>query len=244
MHRVDVDPRRIVVELVAAVELAPHPARSVRSRKPPCSSYDAVITARTSRAPRSVSPAAVASASGRPQERLHPVEPVGRERQRARAAGLADRAARPRRVADERPLRAALGTAADVRQVAGQPEQLELEREPERVELRREAATGASSSRSRNRVSAANARSFASCSVKSRSIASAPISPTASRYGLVAHGAVRTDQLDSGDGVQLAAPLRGASARRGRAARAGRRPARSSSGSPSRSRRRARGRTV
>ena len=45
------------------------------------------------------------------------------------------------------------------------------------------ARDGISSSRSRNRVSAVNARSFASCSVKSFSIASAPISPTASRYG-------------------------------------------------------------
>ena len=42
---------------------------------------------------------------------------------------------------------------------------------------------GITSSRSRKRVSAVKARSFASCSVKSFSIASAPISPTASRYG-------------------------------------------------------------
>ena len=40
VDRVDVDPRGIVVELVPAVELSDHPARSVRSRKPPCSSYE------------------------------------------------------------------------------------------------------------------------------------------------------------------------------------------------------------
>src|SRR4029078_7638073 len=60
---VDVDAGRIVVQLVAAWQ-RPLPAASARSRKPPCSSYDAVITASTSRAPRSVSPTAGASERG------------------------------------------------------------------------------------------------------------------------------------------------------------------------------------
>ena len=73
------------------------------------------------------------------EERLDPRDPVGSECERfgRRRATRADSASGARRVADERlPLRAALGAGGDVRQVAGQPEQLELEREPERVEGR------------------------------------------------------------------------------------------------------------
>ena len=55
-------------------------------------------------------------------------------------------------------------------------------------------------------MSAANARSFASCSVKRRSIASAPIRPTASRYGFSRTALCGRIELDAGDGVQLAAP--------------------------------------
>src|SRR2546423_15720491 len=56
--------RARVIELVATLQLPHHPARSVRSRRPPCSSYEDVIRASTSRAPRSVTPAERASASG------------------------------------------------------------------------------------------------------------------------------------------------------------------------------------
>src|SRR3954452_6289652 len=69
------------------------------------------------------------------QQRLDAADPRGRERQGPDAARTADRAAGLRRVADERRVvRAALRAAGQVGQVAGHPEQLELERERERVE--------------------------------------------------------------------------------------------------------------
>src|SRR3990170_6915443 len=55
VHRLAVDPPRVVVELVAVAEIASH-AVSVRRRKPPWNSYDATTTARASRAARSPSP--------------------------------------------------------------------------------------------------------------------------------------------------------------------------------------------
>jgi len=51
------------------------------------------------------------------------------------------------------------------------------------------------------------ARSFASGSPKSRSIASAPISPVLRRYGRLTRRMVRLEQLDTGDGLQLARAL-------------------------------------
>ena len=71
------------------------------------------------------------------QQRLDPGDPVGGERKRLRrrCASRADSAAGPRGVADERfILGAALGAGRHVRQIAREPEKLELEREPERVE--------------------------------------------------------------------------------------------------------------
>ena len=47
----------------------------------------------------------------------------------------ADGAARPRRVADDVLLSSTLGAAADVRQVAREPEQFQLERKAKRIEL-------------------------------------------------------------------------------------------------------------
>ena len=81
------------------------------------------------------------------EQRLDPDDPCRRERRARRRAAAADRAARLRRVADERHVvGAALGAARQVRQVAGEPEQLELERERERVERRPRRARGSSSS--------------------------------------------------------------------------------------------------
>ena len=74
---VDVDPFHVVVQLVALAELSLHPACSDRSRKPPCSSYEEVITESTSRAPRWVSPAARASASGLRSSASTPASPSG-----------------------------------------------------------------------------------------------------------------------------------------------------------------------
>ena len=52
-----------------------------------------------------------------------------------------------------------------------------------------------------------NARSFASCSGKRRSIASAPIRPTLEPVVVLARGVVRAEELDAGDRVQLARAL-------------------------------------
>src|SRR5207237_10822343 len=70
------------------------------------------------------------------EERLDACQPLLGERERAVRAAAADRAARPGGVADERTTGAALRAAAEVRQIARKPEQLELQREAERVERR------------------------------------------------------------------------------------------------------------
>src|SRR5581483_6550197 len=74
MHRGDVDPVAVVVELEAVAELALQ-ADSVRSRNPPCSSYDEVTTASASRRARSVSCARDASASGAESRPSMPTRP-------------------------------------------------------------------------------------------------------------------------------------------------------------------------
>ena len=130
----DVDPRRVVVDLVAVAELSPH-AERLRSRKPPCSSYDEVTTASASRRARSPRPAAAASAIGRREEALDPGEPVGREREGPRGVTPADGAPGARGEAGEALSSTALDARRDVREVAREPEELELEREAERVEL-------------------------------------------------------------------------------------------------------------
>ena len=118
MHGVDVDPLRVVVELEAVAELALH-AESVRSRKPPCSSYDDVTTA-SAVAARAVaeSCAPAASASGVDSSRSIPASPSGESANAPRAWRAADSAARARREADEIASGAALDAARHVRQVA------------------------------------------------------------------------------------------------------------------------------
>ena len=111
------------------------------------------------------------------------------------------------RESDQRPGAAAGGAGVEVRQVAGDRQQLELERQPERVERRARPSPGQPSSTSRKRASPANARWFGSGSTNSLSTASAPISPTASRCGSPAHRVVGVDDVGAGDGVQLAPPL-------------------------------------
>ena len=181
MDGVDVDPVGIVVELVPVAELAPQ-AERVRSRKPPWYSYDAVTTASASRRARSPRPAAAASASGVESSRSIPASPSGESASAPGAVRAADGAAGPRQVADERRAGTALDAAREVRQVAGEPEQLELERERERIERRRGVAGGGLVEHVEEaRRAPSNARSFASCSANRRSIASAPISPTPSR---------------------------------------------------------------
>src|SRR6266542_302455 len=71
------------------------------------------------------------------QQAFHSGECRGRQGEDAPGSGTgpADGTAGPRRVADEGSLSPALRAAAQVREVAGQPEQLELEGEAERVEL-------------------------------------------------------------------------------------------------------------
>ena len=121
----------------------------------------------------------------RPEQALDARDAFGRERERARAAVLADRTAGARRVADERPLRPTLGAARQVRQVARTARAASAGTRgragrapapspaPPRVVERR-----------RGTASAPRRRfGFRSCSVKSRSIASSPTSPTDSRYG-------------------------------------------------------------
>ena len=63
MHGVDVDASGVVVELVPVAEVASH-ALSVRRRKPPWYSYEAVTARRASQLERSLRPAPAASASG------------------------------------------------------------------------------------------------------------------------------------------------------------------------------------
>ena len=167
-------------------------------------------------------------------------------RPRARSSCRRSRRRRRRLRAARKPTRPssspAFGAAVEVRHVAGEPEQLQLEREPERIEAGlADARAGSASSRSRKRVSAANARSFASCSVKSRSIASAPTSPTASLYG--SSRVSRWEERGRPRSPSAARRSPGAaSARRATAARAWRRSATSSSARPLRPRRRDRGR--
>src|SRR5581483_10017986 len=73
------------------------------------------------------------------EQRLDPLDPVGTERDRVGLvrARAAHRTAGARRVADERRVVGpTLRAARQMRQVAGEPEQLQLERERERVERR------------------------------------------------------------------------------------------------------------
>ena len=181
---------------------------SVRRRKPPWNSYEAVTRASASRA-------SVRQPGHRPHPRAAVLsssvdrgEVAGESGERPLSAHAAHGAARLRRVADEaRPCRRtsrsssgaagsrrATGASAGTRARAG--------RAPGGA-----ARLGSSSSRSRNRVSASKARGFASGSPNRRSIASAPTSPTPSRYRVLARRLVRAEQLDARDGLELTAAL-------------------------------------
>src|SRR5919204_733767 len=71
------------------------------------------------------------------EEGAHAAEALGRELDRlVRGTRRADRATRAREVADERFRRAAFDAGIEVREVAGEPEELELKAERERVERR------------------------------------------------------------------------------------------------------------
>src|SRR5581483_4466389 len=74
-----VDSRGIVVELEAVPQRPPH-ADNVLRRKPPCSSYDEVTTARASRRARSERPASCASASGEERSSSTPARPSAERR--------------------------------------------------------------------------------------------------------------------------------------------------------------------
>src|SRR5437763_40144 len=74
-------------------------------------------------------PGAAGVRERRRQQELDPGEPFRRERERALRMGAADGASRAGREADELAHCAALDTRRHVRQVAGEPEELQLKRE-------------------------------------------------------------------------------------------------------------------
>ena len=154
-------------------------------------------------------PGVVRVGERRREQRPDPAQPLRRERDRARPAvaadGAAGRAADSRRAPRRRRTRRSCPGAAGSRRAraASAGRRARAGRAP----AVRGARDGISSSRSRNRVSAVNARSFASCSGKRRSIASAPISPTASRYGSSRASWCERAQVGAGDRLQLAGAL-------------------------------------
>ena len=109
-------------------------AESVLSRKPPWCSYDAVTTASASRWARSPRPAVGAAAIGEWSSTRMPCTPSGESGipPGSQAAQAPPPAAGRKR--DERVVRAALDARLEVRHVAGDPQQLQLEREHDRVE--------------------------------------------------------------------------------------------------------------
>ena len=114
-------------------------AESVRSRKPPWSSYDAVTTPSASRAARSGSPSTPRRRAGSRAAPRCPASPSGESASasagsRRRGTPRRRRAARSRRASRRPPPHSS--AARQVRQVAREPEQLELERERERIERR------------------------------------------------------------------------------------------------------------
>ena len=159
-----------------------------------------------------VAPRALAQAGAgrvgerRRQQLLDPRQPFAREPERAgrvrRRTPRRPRAARSRRGRSRRTRRTSSRAAGSPRATAASAgTRARARRAPRR---RRPASRRR---RSRNRVSASNARAFGSGSANSRSIASAPISPTREAVRLLARRAVRADELDAGDGVQLARAL-------------------------------------
>ena len=174
---------RVVVELVAA-------GRAASSRGERAQAEAAVVLVRRRDERERLAGAAVRSGRRRPRRRAgsraasgSPRSPSGESAIVPGPAVAADGAAGRRLIADEPLDRAALDAAVEVRHVARRARAASAGRRAraDRAPGVAGARDGISSSRSRKRVSAVNARSFASCSGKSRSIASAPIRPTASR---------------------------------------------------------------
>ena len=125
----------------------------------------------------------------------------------ARMVG-ADRAAGAGREADELGVRAALDAARQVRQVAGEPQQLQLEREPERVERRPAAGDRRrvveQVEEPRQRVERALVRLGLAEEPQHRLGAD---QPDVQAVAVLAGRVVRAEQLDAGDRLQLAAAL-------------------------------------
>ena len=137
----------------------------------------------------------------------HPVHALGRERDAAGIAGAARAAAGGGEKGNERIGRSTLDARLEVRRVAGDPQQLELEREHDRVER------GAHPRPGRNAVErleeprhAVKAFSFASCwgtaATSPRARSSRPAGGR-DRCGS-GHGSGRAG---AGDGLELATPL-------------------------------------
>jgi glycyl-tRNA synthetase len=160
-------------------------------------------------------PASCASASGRCSRPSIPSRPLTRERQRPVRAVGADRAPGTRRVAGEPCLGAAVGAAGHVWQVAGEPEQLELDESTSGSACGRPRRARARPAARGKRASARKARSFASCSGNRRSIASAATRPDVEPVRLLAACVVGAEQRHAGDRLQVAAALVRAAARRG-----------------------------
>ena len=88
------------------------------------------------------------------QERLDAAEPVRRQVDGlGRRASGADRPSRARQIADEAFGRSALDAGLEMRQIAGEPEELELESERQRIEGRAAAQAGRARCRGRSGTS-------------------------------------------------------------------------------------------
>ena len=206
--RVAVDASRIVVELVPVAEVALH-AVSVRSRKPPWNSYDATTTASASRSARSPSPSPCASASGLQKSACIPRKPSGEQEHRlVGRARRAHGASRARQVADEAVRSAALDAALEMRDVAGEPQELELERERERVERCASARAGRDrvhrDEEARQRLERALVPLLLDEEPQHRL---RPDEPDREAVRVFARRPVRVDERDAGDRVQLAGAL-------------------------------------
>ena len=117
MDGLAIDAGRIVVELVAVAEIAPH-ADSVSSRNPPWNSYELTTTASASRAARSPSGSACASAAGSRRDRACSGTLRGAAHRLDAARRRADRSTGPRQIADSAARPAALDAALEMREVA------------------------------------------------------------------------------------------------------------------------------